>query len=435
MSTVIPRLENVPWKRKHDLSAIGAPRIVFPTLLEGLIQICKTRAPGERLKAAGSHWALSDAAISDHDFIETNDPNPELHPGTNGAMDRTLLEVVPGCLSAGFLAQLGARRLVGYQRATSDADKYDVEENIGPFFVHFETGKRIYQLYSEMDVADGVGLGDDLAAQLGGGAISLARQIERDFQNPDYLGPWGFPTLGGAGGQTVFGALTTGTHGGDFKLPPVADAVAAMHLVADGGVHYWIEPSPGEGPTRMTDDDKLKALYGDAKFGGPDNFRLVRDSNLFAAVLISPGRFGIVYSVVLSVVRQYSLHQERRLTNWQDVNDANGVPVRGVRRTLDEWQKNGGPLSDAFFSKPSDTKTNHDDKINNRFVQAVVCLTPYDFFAKNLCAVTKHWNVRIGADQVVPNGRRERSGANAGTSDSYNPDPDHPPGTPDELPG
>jgi hypothetical protein len=26
-------------------------------------------------KAAGSHWALSNAAISDHTFIETHDPN------------------------------------------------------------------------------------------------------------------------------------------------------------------------------------------------------------------------------------------------------------------------------------------------------------------------------------------------------------------------
>jgi len=40
--------------------------------------------------------------------------------------------------------------------------------------------------------------------------------------------------LGGVDGQTVFGELTTGTHGGDFAQPPIADSVAALHLVADG---------------------------------------------------------------------------------------------------------------------------------------------------------------------------------------------------------
>src|SRR5256886_5649970 len=140
--------------------------------------------------------------------------------------------------------------------------------------------------------------------------------------NDSYLGPWGFQTLGGAGGQTVFGALATGTHGGDFHMPPIADAVMALHLVADGGKHYWIEPeSPTELGTRLTDDEPLRALYGQDRFGGQDNFEILRDDNIFNSVLISAGRFGIVYSIVIAAVRQYCLHQERRLTTWQDIKD------------------------------------------------------------------------------------------------------------------
>src|SRR5512144_287693 len=52
------------------------------------------------------------------------------------------------------------------------------------------------------------------------------------YGNPSYLGPWAFPTLGSAGGQTVFGALTTGTDGGDFRQPPIADCVLAMQTVS-----------------------------------------------------------------------------------------------------------------------------------------------------------------------------------------------------------
>jgi hypothetical protein len=89
--------------------------------------------------------------------------------------------------------------------------------------------------------------------------------------NSDYLGPWGFQTLGGAGGQTVFNALTTGTHGGDIKFPPIADSVVALHLVADGGKHYWIEPGTPTDHThklQLTDDKKLKALYGNDRYLG-----------------------------------------------------------------------------------------------------------------------------------------------------------------------
>ena len=77
---------------------------------------------------------------------------------------------------------------------------------------------------------------------------SLAVLLDRQG-NPDYLGPWAFHTLGGSGGQTVFGALNTGTHGGDFRLPPIADAVMALRQARDlytrrgEGVSIWVVPS------------------------------------------------------------------------------------------------------------------------------------------------------------------------------------------------
>src|SRR5207237_976779 len=89
--------------------------------------VLRATPAGERLKAPGSHWALSDAAISDTTFIETHDP-AERFP----ALGRTLREVVPGCLTQNFLARV----------ANSVAD--DIV-----YLVHVEAGKRIYQLYSE----------------------------------------------------------------------------------------------------------------------------------------------------------------------------------------------------------------------------------------------------------------------------------------------
>jgi hypothetical protein len=371
-------------------TALNASRILYPTSLQDLIEICANRAASTRLKAAGSHWALSSAAISDNVFIETHDRN-----NVFTAMGRTLYEVVPGCLSETYM------RFMAAQHPPKFANDVVTYNDNTFYLVHVETGKRIYQLYAELDQ------GDDNPG-------SLARHLNDRYSNSSYYGPWAFHTLGGAGGQTVFGALTTGTHGADFHLPPIADDVAAIHLVADGGKHYWIEPSfqPGYADAQLTNDDKLNATYGTAQFGGSKNFEIIRDDDLFHAVVVSAGRFGVVYSIVLRAVRQYSLHEERRLTTWQEVKGLVGDP------------------DSSLFSKAG-----------QRFLQLAVCVTPHHNFQKNLCGVTKRWNAPPVPNETHPNGRRERVGRMltpfhpriqaplfefAGNSIVYSPDPDHP---------
>jgi hypothetical protein len=65
-----------PWTRKHDDPRTklipAAPRIAYPKSLEDLIELCRDESFGS-LKAAGSHWALSPAAVSTETFIETHD--------------------------------------------------------------------------------------------------------------------------------------------------------------------------------------------------------------------------------------------------------------------------------------------------------------------------------------------------------------------------
>jgi hypothetical protein len=392
----VPQLSGVPWTRKHDNPGVprfpSVPRIVFPASLEDLIEICANRKRNERLHAAGSHWALSDAAFSDHTFIETNDPN-NLFP----AMDKTLYDVVPRCLTPQLIQQLAQVQVPPF-----DANTF--EENAGGYFVHIETGKRVSQLYNELDQGDS-------------DPGSLAVLLEQQFGNATYAGPWAFQTLGGAGGQTVFGALTTGTHGGDFRFPPIADAVLAMHLVADGGRHYWIErESLREFGVPITINNKLLAVYGVDRYRGREasgkkNFEIIRDDDVFNAVLIGAGRFGVVYSIVLKAVRQYTLHEERRIQQGQVFNT---------------WQSLRTQIADpnsALFridlAQPP---------FENRFLQFAVSLTPFANNTRNLAGITKRWNVPMAVDPGTgePSGRLERSGANAGTSHGYSPDPASP---------
>lgn len=163
------------WTRKHDNSMFAkvplAPRTVYPTGLADLVKICATRKSDERLHAAGSHWALSEAAISDHTFIDTHDPTG-LHP----AMGKTLYDVIPKCMGDKFIAELAKRTVKPF-----DAQTVSVNEGLYP--VHIETGKRIYQAYAELDAGD-----NDPA--------SLANLLANESGNPSYLGPWAFKTLG-----------------------------------------------------------------------------------------------------------------------------------------------------------------------------------------------------------------------------------------------
>jgi len=301
-------------------------------------------------------------------------------------MDKTLFDVVPGCLTDHFIGMLAS--------LTPTFDPTSFQENEGFYLVHFETGKRIFQLYSELDQ------GDDNNAQ------SLAALMRDAHKNFSYLGPWAFATLGGAGGQTVFGALTTGTHGADFHFPPIAGSVLALHLVADGGRHFWIEPKTHATGT-MTDDAKLIALFGQDKFRGnqptgKDNFQIIRDNDVFNSVLIAAGRFGIVYSVVMRAVRQYSLHEQRRLTTWQAVKGLIADP------TSDLFKRVSPPPNEPFKS---------------RSLQIAVSVTPIANFTKNLAGISKRWNVPLFLNPLthVPAGRSERSGANAGTTHPYEP--------------
>lgn len=300
-------------------------------------------------------------------------------------MGKTLTNVIPNCLNRDYVEHM--------VRNGADQKWY---------LVHVEAGKRIYQLYSELDQL--VDVGD---------TSTLAGFINEQFNDPGYGGPWAFATLGGAGGQTIVGALNTGTHGGDFDRPPIADAVMALHLVTDGGKHYWIETVSNEYP-QLTDDFMMSIEFGITEYGGIENFEIIRDNNVFNAVLVSAGRFGVIYSVLLRAVPQYALHERRRLHVWQDFKH--------------QIKDRNGPL----FTEPAVPSA------RCRFLQIAICLTPHAFFTKNLAGITKRWEVSLPADppagkSVSETFSKHSTSASRGhawrrrrADHGYSPDPDNP---------
>jgi hypothetical protein len=110
-------------------------------------------------------------------------------------------------------------------------------------------------------------------------------------------------TMGGNAGQTLGGALATGTHGGFWQRPPIGDYVRAMTLVTEAGP-LWLEPSgnPLTSPS----------------FNAWGAFQVKRDDALFNAARVSLGCLGVVFSVVLEARPLVYLFYTRATQDYDD---------------------------------------------------------------------------------------------------------------------
>ena len=100
---------------------------------------------------------------------------------------------------------------------------------------------------------------------------------------------------GAANGQTIAGALSTGTHGSVLGMGAIHDQVVGLHIVTgpNPGDEVWLE--------RASYPVLLPAVaqgYG---------ANLVRDDDLFNAALIGLGAFGVIHNVVMETTPRYLL--------------------------------------------------------------------------------------------------------------------------------
>lgn len=102
------------------------------------------------------------------------------------------------------------------------------------------------------------------------------------------------PTMGASNGQTITGAMATGTHGAALDFGAVQDYVVAIHLLTSPTDSVWLERASRP----IINDNEVNRFHA----------TLARDDNLFNAAVVSFGSFGLVAGVVLQVDPLYSLN-------------------------------------------------------------------------------------------------------------------------------
>jgi hypothetical protein len=128
-------------------------------------------------------------------------------------------------------------------------------------------------------------------AQCGAGIAELNRELENAGLS--------LPTSGASNGQTICGAMSTGTHGAAVEVGSVQDYVVGVHLISEGGAHYWIQRED-----RPVVNEHFCNVLG---------AKLVPDNDLFDAVRVAFGSFGIIHAVLLEAEPIYLL--ERHVVN------------------------------------------------------------------------------------------------------------------------
>lgn len=123
-------------------------------------------------------------------------------------------------------------------------------------------------------------------------------------------------TQGSFDGQTLAGAISTGTHGSGAQHGAIADSVEAVLIATctkdpDTGEARWevlqVEPDPDQA---VTDASRWPADRG---------WRLVQDSTLFEALLVPLGTMGVIVGYVMRVRNAYFLRELRLGRPWSEV--------------------------------------------------------------------------------------------------------------------
>lgn len=143
--------------------------------------------------------------------------------------------------------------------------------------------------------------------------------------------PRSIKASGASNGQTIAGALSTGTHGAAFNVGAIQDFVVGLHIITGEDKHVWIERAshPVAAPAFI---DWLDTT-------------IIRDDTMFNAALVSFGSFGFIHGVMIETEPIFLLEEHRTGNVSYDAN------LKKAMTTLDFGDLNlagAGPNKDLY---------------------------------------------------------------------------------------
>jgi hypothetical protein len=124
--------------------------------------------------------------------------------------------------------------------------------------------------------------------QCGMSVLQLSKELEEEND-------WNkcIKASGASNGQTIAGAIATGTHGAAVHVGAIHDTVAGLHIVTGPDSHVWVERASNP----VASSDFIKWLGAD----------LIRDDDVFNSALVSFGSFGFIHGLLLEVEPKFLL--------------------------------------------------------------------------------------------------------------------------------
>ena len=137
-------------------------------------------------------------------------------------------------------------------------------------------------------------------AQCGTGVRELSETLEGKGLS--------LPTSGASNGQTICGAISTGTHGSARRVGSMQDFILGLHVLAEDGKQFWVE--------------RASTPVVSAGFCERLGATLVRDDLLFRAAVVGLGSFGIIHAVMFEAAQGFLLEVHRLRLDWPKVAHA-----------------------------------------------------------------------------------------------------------------
>ena len=162
-------------------------------------------------------------------------------------------------------------------------------------------------------------------------------------------------TTGASNGQTIAGALSTGTHGAAFDFGAVPEFVVGLHIVVGATRHVWLE--------------RKTYPVVSASFVKKLNAELLQDDDLFNAALVSFGSFGFIHGVMMETTPLFLYEAHRiKTTNMdalynlmQTLDFTNSFLPNGSERPyhfqvlINQYNLKEGAFVGAFYKRPFNT--------------------------------------------------------------------------------